>query len=116
MPRCDHEEVDTRIIVHVRDSLQRGDNHVMVRTVDTDVVVILIRLFHGLCEQNPSADIWVAFGTGKQFRYYHINTICEELGRDKSMSLPGFHAFSGCDTTFSFFGKSKKSAYLDILS
>ena len=38
MPRCDHEEADTRIIVHVRDSLQRGDNHVMVHTtVDTDV-------------------------------------------------------------------------------
>lgn len=88
----------------------------MVRTVDTDVVVILIGQFYSLCEHNPSADIWVAFGVGKQFRYYHINGICEQLGRDKSTSLPAFHAFTGCDTTSSFFGKSKKSAWATWIS
>ena len=96
MPRCDHEEADTRMIVHVRDSLDRGNNQIMIRTVDTDVLIILIGQFHSSCEQNPNADIWVGFGTGKQFRYYHINTICEQLGKDKSVSLPRFHAFTGC--------------------
>ena len=116
MPRCDHEEADTRMIVHVRDSLDRGNNQIMIRTVDTDVLIILIGQFHSLCEQNPNADIWVGFGTGKQFRYYHINTICEQLGKDKSVSLPGFHAFTGCNTTSSFFGRSKKSAWAAWLS
>ena len=32
------------------------------------------------------------------------------------MSLPGFHAFTGCDTTSSFFGRSKKSAWAAWLS
>ena len=36
MPRYDHEEADTPIIVHVRDSLQRSDNHV--------ISVLLIRM------------------------------------------------------------------------
>ena len=48
MSQCDHEEADTRIIVHVKDSLERGDRCVMVRTVDTDVVVILIGQFYDL--------------------------------------------------------------------
>ena len=105
------EEADTRINVHVKDSLERGDRCVMVRTVDTDVVVLLIGQFYDLQEQNPNADICVGFGIGKLFRYYHINTICEHLGREKCRSLPPFHAFTGCDTTSSFFGKSKKSAW-----
>ncbi len=60
MPQCDREEADTRIIVHVKDSLERGSNSV------------LIGHFYDLCEQNPSADVWVGFGTGKQFRYYQF--------------------------------------------
>ena len=116
MPRCDHEEADTRIIVHVWDSLQRGITHVMIPIVDTGVIVFLIGQFHSFCELNPRADIWVALGIGKQFRYYHFNVICEELGRDKSMSLPSFHAFTGCDSTSSFFGKSKKSAWATWVS
>ena len=57
------------------------------------------------------ADIWVAFGTGKQFRYYSINHVCANLGRDRSYCLPSFHAFTGCDTTSSFFGRTKKTAW-----
>ena len=52
-----------------------------------------------------------SFGTGKHFCYYHINTICANLGVERSWALPPFHAFTGCDTTSSFFGRSKKSAW-----
>ena len=68
--------------------------------VDTDVIVI--GQFYSFCELNPRADIWVALGIGKQFCYFHINVRCEELGRHKSMSLPSFHAITGCDSTSSF--------------
>ncbi len=37
--------------------------------------------------------------------------LCEMLGKDKSCSLPPFHAFIGCDSTSFFFGKTKKSAW-----
>ena len=84
MSQCNHEEADTRIIIHVQDSLQRGSNTIMVRTVDTDVVVLLVGHFYSLCDQHPSADIWVAFGTGKHFCYYHINTIWANLGVERS--------------------------------
>ena len=48
MDKCNHEEADTRVIVHIINSLAQGSRSVNVRTVDTDVVVILIGKFHDL--------------------------------------------------------------------
>ena len=96
MANSDHEEADTRIVLHVHDSLERGSRKIMIRTVDTDVIVILIGHFYSIVDHYPDADIWVAFGTGKHFRYYHLNTICGRLGREQSWCLPPFHAFTGC--------------------
>ncbi|KAG0710839.1 hypothetical protein GWK47_021999 [Chionoecetes opilio] len=111
MPRCDHEEADTRIVVHLKDALDKGCTNCLVRTVDTDVVAILIGKYHSLTSQHQMAAIWVAFGTGKNFMYLDINAICHALGKDRSTALPMFHSFTGCDTTSAFFGKGKKSAW-----
>jgi hypothetical protein len=35
--------------------------------VDTDVVVILIGKFHELLIEYPAEDIWIVFGTGKNY-------------------------------------------------
>ena len=82
-----------------------GHTNFYVRTVDTDVVAILIGKFHCLVAFCQSLNIWVAFGAGKHFTYYHINTICQKLGTERSIALPVFHSFTGCDTTSSFYGK-----------
>ena len=44
------------------------------------------------------------------FCYYCINTIHRNLGQEKSRCLSPLHSFTGCDTTSSFIGKTKKSA------
>ena len=62
MPPCDHEEADTRRLVHLGDALKNGCNICVVRTVDTDVVVILIGKLHYLLSINPSVRIRVALG------------------------------------------------------
>lgn len=64
MGQCDHEEADTRIVVHVRHALERGAESVLVRTVDTDVVVILVGKLHDLLAYNYLCKVWVAFGMG----------------------------------------------------
>ncbi len=97
MPTSDHEESDTRIILHVNDSLERGLRSIMIRTVDTDVVVILISQFHSVIDRFPEAKLWVAFGTGKHLRYYSINAICAHLGREQSRCL--FHFTHSQDVT-----------------
>ena len=71
MSACDHEEADTRLIVHIVDALNKGQSTFLVRTVDTDVVVILVGKFFHFTTLNSTADIWVAFGTGKNLAYKH---------------------------------------------
>ena len=111
MQNCNHEEADTRIVVHVLHALTHGAKTILVRTVDTDVVVILAGTFHDLVATQPLAVIWVAFGMSKNYRFYHINAICASLGEPQSRALPVFHSFSGCDTISSFNGKGKKSVW-----
>lgn len=120
MPECSHEEADTRIVDHV-DAVQteQAKKVTYIRTADTDVVVILVGKFYELKAIQPHLHLWVAFGMGMHFRFLSINAICE-LGKARSNALPVFHALSGCDTTFSFYGKGKFTAwqawdtYLDV--
>ena len=68
---------------------------VQVRTVDTDVIVILAGQFHDLLAIQPLADIWVAFDMGKNLRFYHVNAVCASLGERKSRALPIFMRILG---------------------
>ena len=60
MPNRNHEEAGARIVVHALHALQQGLTIVQVRTVHTDVVGVLIGVFHKLLLSQPKADIWVA--------------------------------------------------------
>ena len=71
----------------------------IIRTADTDVVVLAI----SVVEEIKVEELWVAFGTGKHFRYNAAHAIASSLGADKSRALPAFHAVTECDTV-SFFG------------
>ena len=53
---CNHEKADTRMVVHVLHALKQGGAD-YIRTVDTDVVVILAGIFHDLVATQHLADI-----------------------------------------------------------
>ena len=63
---CTHEEADTRMFLHAADAVQQGDQKILLRTVDTDVLVLAVFVFHDLSSMRPEEqlEIWVAFGTG----------------------------------------------------
>ena len=65
MKNCNYEETDTRVVVHIVHALEQGAKTIQVRTIDTDVVVILAGTFHDLIATHPLADIWVAFDMGE---------------------------------------------------
>jgi len=111
MLNSDHEEADTRMCLHTKDALCKGASSIYIKTVDTDVVIILTGIYFSLLGEHPNMDLWVAFGVGTHYKEIHINSIAEELGREKSMAMPMFHSFTGCDTTSQFFNKGKKSAW-----
>ena len=108
MGQCNHKEADTRIVVYVRHSLERGAESIFVRTVYNDVVVILVGKLHDLLAYNQLSKFWVAFGMGRNFSVININGIGSSLGEYKSRALPVFHAFTGCDFTSQFCGIGKK--------
>ena len=60
---------------------------------------------------SPEHEVWLAFGTGKNFRYLSAHQIAVFLGPGKSLALPIFHALTGCDTVSGFIGHGKKTAW-----
>ena len=84
---CNHEEADTRLLLHAADAAKCGFEKLMLRTVDTDVVVLAIAFFHEL----PLSELWVAFGVGKHLRYVPVHVIASSMGQQKSKALLAFH-------------------------
>ncbi|KAG7161592.1 hypothetical protein Hamer_G014153 [Homarus americanus] len=106
---CNHEEADTRMMVHAADALECGHRRILIRTVDTDVVVLAVALAN---ERSEVLDeLWLTFGTGKNRRYIAAHQIAKALGPENSRALPVFHAITGCVTVSVFAGHSKKAAW-----
>ena len=109
---CTHEEADTRMILHAADAVQEGHRKIVLRTVDTDVLVLAIAFAGILQEQQvQQVEVWVAMGTGSHLRYLAAHEISNILGSGMSKALPVFHAFTGCDTVSCFAGRGKKTAF-----
>ena len=102
---CSQEETDTRLILHAADAVALGKRRVSVRTVDMDVVVLAATFF----SQMKPDEMWIAFSTGKNFRFIPIHKIVSLLTSKTCSSLLALHAFTGCDTVSSFGGRGKKS-------
>ena len=52
------------MMLHVAHAAQHGHHQILVHTVDTDVVVLAVMVDETL----PAEDeVWLAFGTGKNF-------------------------------------------------
>ena len=65
-----HEQADTQMLVHVKDT-----KSVMIRIVYTDIVVLTVACVQGL----PNLEqFWIAFATAKDFRYILIHEIASD--------------------------------------
>ena len=140
---CSQEEADTRVFLHVSAATLAGHRQVILRTSDSDVVILAVANFVALGERID--ELWIAFGTGRNFRfnfrqfgvsskvilllggggiqsqvyinhnyvcrYIPVHAVAESLGQSKAVALPAFHALTGSDTTSTFYGKGKKTAW-----
>ncbi len=104
---CTHEEADSRVLLHVEDATKQGHTKISIRTVDTDVLVLAVTTAQRL----DIPELWVAFGTGKHFRFIPAHDVASALGADRCIALPMFHAFTGCDTVSCFGGRGKRTAW-----
>ena len=56
-----HEEADTRMLLHVAHATKHGHQKVSIRTVDTDVIVLAVAQIQHL----QISELWIEFGVGK---------------------------------------------------
>ena len=84
----------------------------MIKSNDTDVVVIALALFNQLELEKLN----VVFGKGKHYQVIPVHTICNTLGVDKCSSLLLFHSLTGCDSTTSLLGIGKPTAWKNWLA
>ena len=107
---CTHEEADTRMFVHATGGADHGMNKILLRTVDTDVIVISIRM-----AQKIGCDcLWFALGTATSpstFRYLDATAMAQALGDATCGGLPAFRALTRCDVTSPFAGNGKRTAW-----
>ena len=104
LPPCSHEEADTRMFLHAKDAAQKGHRRIMLRTVDTEVVVLAVSTIVLM----ENTQLWIAFGKGKHLRYIPAHEIATSLGAEKAQALPMFHAFTGVTQSRRLLGKAKR--------
>ena len=94
------------MFLHAADAVQSGFTKIIVRSVDTDVLVLAVVLIQKLqVLASESIQLWAAFGTGEHLRYLAAH----EIANNAALALPAFHTFTGCDTVFCFYRKSKRT-------
>ena len=127
----DHEEADTRIVLHARDVAARGYKQVNILCRDTDVLVLLLAHREQLCQE-----IWMFAGTSRQRRlhtssqnpafrgeeevasgiscHYWLSLraadafpIFRRERSDDRKCVCGSQAITGCDTTSQFYSVGK---------
>ena len=107
MKPCTHEEADSRMMLHALDASLCGHRKIMIRSNDTDVIILAI----SIAQMLPADELWVSYGPAKQISYLPAHEIASVLGQEKASVLPMFHALTGCDPVSFFGGRGKKSAW-----
>ena len=100
---CNHEEFDTRVMLHAANAATQGYKCILIIANDTDIIVLAISFFTEIGAEK----LWVSFGMGKKMRYISIHAICNAMSPAKAHALPAFHALTGCDNTFSGTGRNQ---------
>ena len=69
--------------MHLEDAATEGFNKISIRTVDTDVVVLAV----AAAQRHGNTEIWIAFGTGKSFRFLAAHEMARVPGPDRCTAL-----------------------------
>ena len=105
--KCSLEEADARIFVHMLDALVNGFKRLYIRTVDSDIIYIMIGHFDRFVALEPEVALAVGYGTDKHFCVIDINKMAMSITKEMRTALPVFHSFTGCDTASFFYKKGK---------
>ena len=101
----DHEQADTRIVLHAQDAAARGYKQVNILCRDTEVLVLLLAHREQLCQ-----GIWMFAGTSRQRPYIPVHRI--PLSEETSQFCVGGKASALHLTTWNTLEKKAKSVLM----
>ena len=102
------EEADTRIVLHIDYVLKSNSNcNIVVRSTDTDVFILLLYFYCAQFKSSNLENLLFDSGVGDKRKLVNIGKIASSYPRNLMLALPGFHAFSGCDSTSAFTRQGK---------
>ena len=79
-----HEEFDTRVMLHAANAVAHGYKRILIIANDTDIIVLGISFFSDI-----GADkLWVSFGIANKLRNIPIHDICSTMSSAKAKALP----------------------------
>ena len=103
LTNCSHEEADTRIFLHASYIANTCENSIIIKSPDTDVLVISIALDSII----GSSRLYFHTGRDEHVRTIHVQSIKQHLGDAVTNALIGLHCFTGCDSVSAFYCKGK---------
>lgn len=83
----DHEEADTRLLLHARHAVDNGITNVVIKSPDTDVFVIAM-------SSSLKCKLFFQTGTGNNHRIISVDHCRTAFGAEWSKALIGFHIFT----------------------
>ena len=96
------EETDTRVVLYLHHAAALGYKNAVVRTPDTDILVILLYHAHAI-----KLTVYLDTGSRKHRQLLNLSELAESLEEDYCATLLGFYVFSGEDCTSAFKEKGK---------
>ena len=107
--RSNHEEADTRMLLHARHAAN-ATTRVVIQSPDTDVLALSVCHFTSIGSQ----ELWFRTGVKDKLRFIPVHAISQVLGERMCKALPAFHALTGCDSTSALSGIGKKRAWVAL--
>ena len=109
--RGNHEEDDTRLILHLCEAVDEGYERVLVINRDTDVLLLLVHVM-----PTKPVEVWMISGKAKSRKCYPVHEASQRLTQSVNTNVLSFHALTDCDTTSAFHGYRKKSCWKTFLN
>ena len=105
------EEADHRVFHHA--STVAPNSNVVIRTRDTDLLIVGL----GILEQLANNNLWIEIGqfSNNSLEYINVNKIYDHLGVNVCKALPAFHIFTGSDYTAAFSGIGKVKPFRKLI-
>lgn len=111
---CHHtntiEQKPTRDSLCMRNKQQADSKAIIIKTNDTDVIVMAVRILHTL-QKLGLKQLWVSFGQGQNLRWIPVHELCCTTA-EKRKGISFFRAFSVCDVASELHCKVEYSSLL----